>query len=74
MSTRKYKNYFHKKINLKNLNKINLKDNIHMKYVKKAHDVTVMNPKFITYLLHSLHRQSFGFHSLIPFIKGSNIC
>ena len=74
MSTIKYKNYFHKKINLKTLNKINLKDNIHMKYVKKAHDVTVMNPKFITYLLHSLHRQSFGFHSLITLIKGSNIC
>ena len=59
---------------IKGLNKIKLKDNIHMKYVKKPHDVTVMNPKFITYLLHSLHRQSFGFHSLIPFIKGSNIC
>ena len=37
--------------------------------MKKAHDVTVMNPKLDTYFLHSLHGQCFGFHSLIPFLK-----
>ena len=44
-----------------------------MKYVKKAHDVTVMNPKLDTYFLHSLHGQFFGFHSLIPFLKAATL-
>ena len=41
--------------------------------VKKAHDVTVMNPKLDTYFLHSLHGQFFGFHSLIPFLKAATL-
>ena len=39
--------------------------------VKKAHDVTVMNPKLDTYFLQSLHGQFFGFHSLISFLKAT---
>ena len=42
---------------------------MYQKDVKKAHDVTVMNPKLDTYFLHSLNGQFFGFHSLIPFLK-----
>ena len=39
--------------------------NYFVTFFKKAHDVTVMNPKLDTYFLHSLHEQFFGFHSLI---------
>ena len=42
----------------KTLNKINLKNSLYIKYVKKAHDVTdIMNPKLGMYFLHSLHGQ-----------------
>ena len=37
------------------LNKVDLKNNLYIKYVKKTHDVNVMNPKLGTYFLHSLH-------------------
>ena len=46
---------------------------IYIKYIKKAHDVTVMNTKLDTYFLHSLHGQFFGFHSLIPFLKAATL-
>ena len=42
-------------------------------YVKKAHDVTVMNPKLDTYFLHSLQGQLFYFHSLKPFLKAATL-
>ena len=41
--------------------------------VKKAHDVTVMNPKLDRYFLQSLHGQFFGFHSLISFLKATTL-
>ena len=46
---------------------------MHLKYVKKVHDVTVMNPKLDTYFLHSLQGQFFGFHSLISFLKAATL-
>ena len=41
--------------------------------VKKAHHVTVMNPKVDKYFLNSLHGQFFGFHSLISFLKTTTL-
>ena len=35
--------------------------------------ICVMNPKLDTYFLYSLHRQFFGFHSLIPFLKATTL-
>ena len=46
---------------------------LYIKYVKKAHDVTVMNSKLGMYFLHSLHGQFSGFHSLIPFLKATTL-
>ena len=58
----------------KTLNKINLKNSLYIKYVKKAHDVTdIMNLKLGMYFLHSLHGQFSGFHSLIPFLKATTL-
>ena len=56
---------------MKTLNKINLKNNLYIKYVKKADDVTVMNPNLDTYFSRSFHGMFFGFHSLISFLKAT---
>ena len=32
-----------------------------------------MNPNLDTYVLHSLHEQFFGFHSLIPSLKATTL-
>ena len=42
-------------------------------YVKKAHDLTVINFKWDMYFLHSLHGQFSGFHSLISFLKAATL-
>ena len=39
------------------------------KHIKQGQDVIVMNPKFYTYFLPSLHGQFFGSYPLIPFLK-----
>ena len=79
MSTIQYKIIFFKKrffseiIQLKTLNKIILKNNLYVKYVKKAHDMAVINPKLDTYFLHSLHRQFSGFYSSISSFKTTTL-